>query len=126
MGLTVNFQRPNVRDITAPKAPISGDQIESLGKGIGSFYRWNERQKAADMMDGKAKAQARIAEIDTEIAELEAQLQKISQGQQAYADAQSQQRQQEAQNMSQAYGNAYAAQQAQVSQQPNMGYNWRR
>jgi len=77
MGLTVNFQRPNVRDITAPKAPISGDQIESLGKGIGSFYRWNERQKAAEMMEGKAKAQARIAEIDKEIAELEGQLKSI-------------------------------------------------
>lgn len=126
MGLTVNFQRPNVREVTAPKAPISSDQIESLGKGIGSYYRWNERQKAADMMEGKAKAQARIAEIDMEIADLEGQLQKISQGQQAYTDAQAQQRQQEAQNMSQAYGNAYAAQQAQVPQHPNMGYNWRR
>ena len=87
MGLTVNFQRPNVRDITAPKAPISGDQIESLGKGIGSFYRWNERQKAADMMEGKSKAQARIAEIDTEIAELEAQLAKIDQGKASFANA---------------------------------------
>lgn len=77
MGLTVNFQRPNVRDMVAPQAPITGDQIGSFASGIGAMARWSQKQKAADMMEGKAKAMDRIAEIDKEIAELEGQLKSI-------------------------------------------------
>lgn len=77
MGLTVNFQRPNVRDMVAPQAHITGDQIGSFASGIGAMARWSQKQKAAEMMEGKAKAMDRIAEIDKEIAELEGQLKSI-------------------------------------------------
>lgn len=86
MGLTVNFQRPNVREMVAPQAPITGEQIGSFASGIGAMARWSQKQKAAAMMEGKAKAMDRIAEIDKEIAELEGQLKTIEEDQRKFQE----------------------------------------
>lgn len=74
MGLTISWNSPTLRQGTPGKGIESSDW-RALGEGLGGLQRWSQKQKAADLMEGKAKAMDRIKAIDAEIAELEGQLQ---------------------------------------------------
>lgn len=76
MGLTISWNSPTLRQGTPGKGIESSDW-RALGEGLGGLQRWSQRQKAADLMEGKANAVDRIRAIDAEIAELEAQLQGV-------------------------------------------------
>ena len=78
MGLTVNWnwQMPAVADPNGPSNAVE-EGFSRLGKGIGAAVKYGRKAKAADMMEGRAGAEARIAEIDKELKELEGQLSEL-------------------------------------------------
>lgn len=83
MGLTVSYFRPNVnQNMQAGKGDLNEDNLGSLAQGIGAYNKYKYRMKAADLMEGKGKAQDRINEIDAEIAELENKLNEYEQARQ--------------------------------------------
>lgn len=140
MGLTVSYFRPNVnQNMQAGKGDLNEDNLGALAKGIGAYNKYNYRMKAADLMEGKGKAQDRINEIDAEIAELENKLNEYEQARQQ--DAQRVQASQAASQQMEGYrpnvgaqpptsneqtnsiyADQYLAQQAAMANQPNRSY----
>ena len=86
MGLTISNWGNVSTKMDTPRQNITSDDWAALGRGLGDLQKWSQRQKAADLMEGKAAAQDRIKAIDEEIASLEAKLQGYEE--QARADAQ--------------------------------------
>lgn len=86
MGLTISWNSPTLRQGT-PGQGISSNDWAALGKGLGGMQKWAQKQKAADLMEGKANAVDRIRAIDAEIAELEAKLQEYDAQNRADAQA---------------------------------------
>lgn len=74
MGLTIsNWGNVHARPMASQDA-VTPNDWNQLGRGLGGLARHGAMQKAADMMEGRKQAQARIAQIDSEIAGLEQQL----------------------------------------------------
>lgn len=93
MGLTIANWGNFSTKMDTPRQNITSEDWAALGRGLGGLQRWSQRQKAADLMEGKATAQDRIKAIDEEIASLEAKLQEYEAQKQEYeaqnnADAQ--------------------------------------
>jgi Skp family chaperone for outer membrane proteins len=86
MALTISNWGNFSTNMATPNQGIASEDWAALGRGLGGLQRWSQRQKAADLMEGKAAAQDRIKAIDEEIASLEAKLQEYDA--QAKADAQ--------------------------------------
>ena len=86
MGLTIANWGNVSTNMARPNHGIASEDWAALGRGLGGLQKWSQRQKAADMMEGRATAQYRIKAIDDEIASLEAKLQGYEE--QARADAQ--------------------------------------
>ena len=86
MGLTISNWGNVSTKMDTPRQNITSDDWAALGRGLGDLQKWSQRQKAADLMEGKATVQDRIKAIDEEIASLEAKLQGYEE--QAMADAQ--------------------------------------
>ena len=83
MGLTIaNWGNVQAKPMQSQDKVTSSDWNE-LGKGLGGLARHGAMKKAADMMEGRNQAKARIAEIDQEIAQLEQQLAGVQANQQA-------------------------------------------
>lgn len=74
MGLTIsNWGNVHAMPMASQDA-VTPNDWNQLGRGLGGLARHGAMQKAADMMEGRKQAQARIAQIDSEIAGLEQQL----------------------------------------------------
>lgn len=86
MGLTIANWGNFSTQMNTPRQNMTSDDWAALGRGLGGLQKWSQKQKAAELMEGKATAQDRIKAIDEEIASLEAKLQEYDA--QARADAQ--------------------------------------
>lgn len=87
MGLTIsNWGNVHARPMASQDA-VTPNDWNQLGRGLGGLARHGAMQKAADMMEGRKQAQARIAQIDSEIAGLEQQLAAAQANAQAQEDA---------------------------------------
>lgn len=86
MGLTIANWGNVSTQMNTPRQNMTSDDWAALGRGLGGLQKWSQRQKAAELMEGKATAQDRIKAIDEEIASLEAKLREYEA--QANADAQ--------------------------------------
>lgn len=147
MALTISNWGNFSTNMATPNQGIASEDWAALGRGLGGLQRWSQRQKAAELMEGKATAQDRIKAIDEEIASLEAKLQEYDA--QARADAQAaENRAIQQQNMEgysplpqgpqgaqdaspypqvtpDVYQDQYLATQAALAGQPNRSYQYR-
>ena len=63
MGLTIANWGNVSTNMARPNHGIASEDWAALGRGLGGLQKWSQRQKAADMMEGRATAQYRIKAI---------------------------------------------------------------
>lgn len=114
MALTISNWGNVSTQMNTPRQNMTSEDWAALGRGLGGLQKWSQRQKAADLMEGKAAAQDRIKAIDEEIASLEAKLQGFEEKREA--DTLAAQRRAEQEQKMQGYAPASAGRPTDVPQ----------